>query len=161
MCRVCSTCNQVAAYVYIDAEPDVISKFAKDGFRLVQRMLNRHAGYKNLPCPLRGKALERRAVAEGLVPRARIVKVDARTVREEVNMAEGWRKMNMPEEVGKRCNHVVMLKTKRIQCVQAIKAQAIAAGDVVVRPDQAHVYLFAYQPEPETEWARRNSLQLF
>ncbi len=34
----------------------------------------------------------------------------------------------MPEEIGRRCNHVLMVKTKRIQCVQAIKAQAIATG---------------------------------
>ena len=108
--------------------PNVIDKFAKDGFRLLQRMLNRHAGYKNLPCPLRGKALQRRAFAEGLVQRTMIVKVDARTVREECNMAEARRKMKMPEEIGKQCNHVLMVKTKRIQCVQAIKAQAIATG---------------------------------
>ncbi len=31
-------------------------------------------------------------------------------------------------EHAKRCNYVVMLKTKRIQCVQIIKAQAIATG---------------------------------
>jgi hypothetical protein len=30
--------------------PKVIDKFGKDGFRLLQQMLNRHAGYKNLPC---------------------------------------------------------------------------------------------------------------
>ena len=108
--------------------PNVINIFGKDGFRLLQQMLNRHAGYKDLPCPLRGKALERKAVAEGLVPRTRIVKVDAGTVREEVNMAEGRRKMKMPEEIGKQCNHVLMVKTKRKQCVQAIKAQAIATG---------------------------------
>ena len=108
--------------------PNVINIFGKDGFRLLQQMLNRHAGYKDLPCPLRGKALERKAVAEGLVPRTRKVKVDARTVREECNMAEGRRKMKMPEEIGKQCNHVLMVKTKRKQCVQAIKAQAIATG---------------------------------
>ncbi len=108
--------------------PNVIDKFAKDGFRLVERMLYRHAGYKNLPCPLRGKALHSEAVAVSLVQRTMIVKVDARTVREECNMAEGRRKMKMPEEIGKQCNHVLMVKTKRKQCVQAIKAQAIATG---------------------------------
>ena len=101
--------------------PDVINKFAKDGFRLLQRMLNRHAGYKNLPCPLRGKELERKAVAVGLVQRTMIVRVDVQTLREECNMAEGRLKMKMPEEIGRRCNHVLMLKTKRKQCVQAIK----------------------------------------
>ena len=36
--------------------------------------------------------------------------------------------MKMPEEIGKQCNHVLMVKPKRKQCVQAIKAQAIATG---------------------------------
>ncbi len=49
--------------------PDVIKKFEKDGCRLLQPMLHRHAGYKNLPCPLRGKALASKAVTEGLVTR--------------------------------------------------------------------------------------------
>jgi hypothetical protein len=34
---------------------DVINKFAKDGRRLLQPMLHHHAGYKNLPCPLKPK----------------------------------------------------------------------------------------------------------
>jgi hypothetical protein len=52
---------------------DVISTFAKDGFCLVERMLYRHAGFKNLPCPLRGKALYSEAAAVGLVQRTMIV----------------------------------------------------------------------------------------
>jgi hypothetical protein len=42
--------------------PDVIHIFAKPkvGFCLLQRMLNRHAGYKNLPLPLRAKALHKK-----------------------------------------------------------------------------------------------------
>ena len=107
---------------------DVINKFAQDGFCLLQQMLNRHAGYKNLPCPLRGKALASKAVTEGLVTRTRKVKVDARTLREELNMAEGRRKMKMTEEIGRQCHQVLKLKTKRLKCVQAIKAQAIATG---------------------------------
>ena len=64
--------------------PSVINTFAQDGFRLVQQMLNRHAGYKNLPCPLRGKALRRRALAEGLVPRTRIVNSSGNVVDESI-----------------------------------------------------------------------------
>ena len=41
--------------------PDVINKFAKDGRRLLRPMLHRHAEYKNLPCPLRGKELASKA----------------------------------------------------------------------------------------------------
>ncbi len=88
--------------------PDVIDTFAKDGFCLVERMLYRHAGFKNLLCPLRGKALYSEAVVVGLVQRTMIVRVDVQTLREECNMAEGRRKMKMPEEIGKRSNHVVM-----------------------------------------------------
>jgi hypothetical protein len=60
--------------------PDVIDVFAKPkgGFCLVQRMLNRHAGYKNLPLPLRGLALHQKAEELGLVERTRTVRVDAR-----------------------------------------------------------------------------------
>jgi len=108
--------------------PDVINKFAKDGFRLLQRMLNRHAAYKCLPCPLRGKALHNKASTVGLVQRTMTVRVDANTLREECNQAEGRRRMKMPEEIGRQCKNVVMLKTKRKKCVQGIKAQAIATG---------------------------------
>ena len=108
--------------------PIVIKKFAQDGFRLLQQMLNRHGGYKKLPCPLRGKALERNAVAVGLVTRTKRVRVDRRILREECNMAEGRRKMKMPEEIGRQSKDVLMVKTKRKKCVQAIIAQAIATG---------------------------------
>ena len=79
---------------------DVINKFAQDGICLLQQMFNRHAGYKNLPCPLRGKALACKAATEGLVQRTKKVRVDALTLREELNMAEGRRKMKMTEEIG-------------------------------------------------------------
>jgi hypothetical protein len=108
--------------------PHVINTFAKKGFGLVNPMLQRHAGYKNLPLPLRGKALHNKAAAEGLVQRTMTVRVDANTLREECNQAEGRRRMKMPEEIGRQCKNVVMLKTKRKKCVQGIKAQAIATG---------------------------------
>ena len=109
--------------------PDVINILSqKDGRRLLHTMLHRHAGYKNLPCPLRGKALASEAVREGLVTRTKFVKVDAATVREECNMALGRRRMKMRDEVGKQCNQVVMLKTKRLKCVKAIKALATTTG---------------------------------
>ncbi len=107
---------------------DVINKFAEDGSRLLRPMLHRHAGYKNLPCPLRGKALASKAATEGLVQWTKKVRVDALTLREELNLAEGRRKMKMTEEIGRRCQQVLKLKTKRLKCVQAIKAQAIATG---------------------------------
>ncbi len=93
--------------------PDVINTFAKKGFGLVNHMLQRHAGYRNLPLPLRGKALHNKAAAEGLVQRTMTVRVDASTLREECNQAEGRRRMKMPEEIGRQCKNVVMIKTKR------------------------------------------------
>jgi hypothetical protein len=36
--------------------------------------------------------------------------------------------MKMPEEIGRQCKNVVMVKTKRKKCVEGIKAQAIASG---------------------------------
>ena len=65
--------------------PDVINTFAKKGFGLINHMLQRHAGYKNLPLPLQGKALHNKAAAQGLVQRTNKVRVDANTLREECN----------------------------------------------------------------------------
>ncbi len=63
--------------------PEVINKVAKDGFRLLQRMLNRHAAYTNLPpCPLRGEALHRKASTVGLVQRTNTLRVDVSTLRD-------------------------------------------------------------------------------
>jgi hypothetical protein len=95
--------------------PDVIDIFAKPkvGFCLVQRMLNRHAGYKNLPLPFRAKALHKKAEELGLVERTRTVRVDASTVRNDCNMAEGRKKMKMTDEIGRDCKRVVMLQTKK------------------------------------------------
>ena len=95
--------------------PDVIDVFAKPqcGFCLVQQMLNRHAEYKNLPLPLRGKALHQKAEELGLVERTMTVRVDASTVRNECNMAEGRKKMKMTDEIGRDCKRVVILQTKK------------------------------------------------
>ncbi len=61
--------------------PEVIAKFAKDGYRLLQQMLNRHAAYKSLPCPLRGNALHSKASTVGLLQRTMTVRVNASTLR--------------------------------------------------------------------------------
>jgi len=108
--------------------PDVINTFANKGFGLIGQMLNRHAAYKNLACPLRGKALHNKAAAEGLVQRTMTVRVDARTLREECCYADTRHKMKMSDEVGRQAKHVLMVKTKRKECVQAIQAQANATG---------------------------------
>jgi hypothetical protein len=93
--------------------PEVINKFAKDGYRLLQQMLNRHAAYKSLPCPLRGKDLHSKASTVGLVQRTMTVRVNASTLREECNQAKGRRRMKMPEEIGRQCKNAVIVKTKR------------------------------------------------
>ncbi len=108
--------------------PEVITKFAKDGFPLLRQMLNRHAGYKTLPSPLRGKALHNRASDLGLQERTNRVRVDTHTIREECIYAQPRIKMKMREEIGKQCKTVIMIKKKRKQCVRGIKAHAIASG---------------------------------
>ena len=108
--------------------PEVITKFAKDGFPLLRRMLNRHAGFKTLPSPLRGKALHNRASELGLQERTNTVRVDRHTISEECIYALPRIKMKMREEIGKQCKTVLMIKKKRKQCVQGIKAHAIASG---------------------------------
>jgi hypothetical protein len=107
---------------------DVINTFANKGFGIINGMLKRHAGYANLPLPLRAKALHNKAAAVGLVQRTNTVRVDASTLREECSYAETRHKMNMSDEVGRQAKHVLMVKTKRKQCVQAIQAQANATG---------------------------------
>jgi hypothetical protein len=107
---------------------DVINTFANKGFGIINGMLKRHAGYANLPLPLQAKALHNKAAAVGLVQRTNKVRVDASTLREECSYAETRHKMNMSDEVGRQAKHVLMVKTKRKQCVQAIQAQANATG---------------------------------
>ena len=109
--------------------PDVIITFTtKKGLVLVNQMLTRHEGYKNLPFPLRGQALQSQAAAVGLVQRTMTVRVNASILREECCYAEARHKMKMSDEVGRQAKHVLMVKTKRKQCVQAIQAQANATG---------------------------------
>jgi hypothetical protein len=43
-------------------------------------------------------------------------------------MAEGRKKMKMTDEIGRDCKRVVMLQTKKKQCIQGIIAQANATG---------------------------------
>ena len=92
---------------------DVINTFANKGFGIINGMLKRHAGYANLPLPLRAKALHNKAAAVGLVQRTNTVRVDASTLREECSYAETRHKMNMSDEVGRQAKHVLMVKTKR------------------------------------------------
>ena len=109
--------------------PDVIITFAtKKGLVLVNQMLTRHEGYKNPRFPLRGQALQTQAAAVGLVQRTMTVRVNAGILREECCYAEARHKMKMSDEVGRQAKHVLMVKTKRKQCVQAIQAQANATG---------------------------------
>ncbi len=61
--------------------PEVIAKFTQDGDRLLQQMLNRHAAYKSLPCPLRGNALHSKASTVGLLQRTMTVRVNASSGR--------------------------------------------------------------------------------
>ncbi len=60
--------------------PQVIDKFAKDGYVLLQRMLNRHVAHKSLPTPLQGYALHSKASAVGLLHRTMTVRVNATTL---------------------------------------------------------------------------------
>jgi hypothetical protein len=74
---------------------EVRTTIANDGVRILRRMLTRHAAFKKLSCPLREMALEKEAAKLGLIQRTNRVRVDARTLREECNFAEGRLKMKM------------------------------------------------------------------
>jgi hypothetical protein len=84
--------------------PELIETIAKDGLRILQRMLTRHAAFRNLPSPLLGKALHKNVAELGLVARTMTVRVDTRTIRKECNLAQSRRKMKMSEEIGRQCN---------------------------------------------------------
>ena len=47
----------------------VVTHIASKGHKMFREMFNRHAAYKNLPKPLRGKALRTKAKELGLVQR--------------------------------------------------------------------------------------------
>ena len=108
--------------------PHVIDTIVTKGLRQLKPMLYRHAAFINQPLPLRGKALHKKATEIGLVHRTKIVRVDSLTIRNELNMVEGRKKMKNTEDIGRDCKRVVMLQTKRKDCVQSIVAQATATG---------------------------------
>ena len=108
--------------------PHVIDTMTTKGLCQLKPILYRHAAFANLKSPLRGKALHRKATEVGLVQRTMTVRVDTKTIRNECNMAEGRKKMKMTDEIGRDCKRVVILQTKKKQCIQGIIAQATATG---------------------------------
>ena len=106
----------------------VRDRMNQNGVKILQDMFTRHAGYKKLPCPLRGNALKEQAAQLGLLQRTMTVRVDTRTIREECELAQGRRDMKMSDEIGKNCIKVVMLRTKRMKCVQGIVQEAKEKG---------------------------------
>ena len=106
----------------------VLDQMEKEGIGILRRMLKRHAGYKKLPCTLRGKVLNQKAKELCLVQRTNKVRVDTKTLREECELAQGRYKMRMGTEVGQACKKVIMLKTKRRNCVQGIIKDAVEKG---------------------------------
>ena len=108
--------------------PVVVEAIEKAGKGCLPRMIHRHAAFTKLPFPLRGKALTNKAVELGLMQRTMAVRVDTRTIKEECELAEGRYKMRMGTEVGQACKKVIMLKTKRRNCVQGIIKDAVEKG---------------------------------
>ena len=108
--------------------PVVVEAIEKAGKGCLPRMIHRHAAFTKLPFPLRGKALTNKAVELGLMQRTMAVRVDTRTIKEECELAEGRYKMRMGTDVGQACKKVIMLKTKRRNCVQGIIKDAVEKG---------------------------------
>ena len=106
----------------------VVQAIEKAGNLFLRRMINRYAAFQNLPFPLRGKALKNKAADLGLVQRTMAVRVDTKIIREECDLAAGRYIMKMGPEVGQACQKVVMLKTKRKNCVQGIIKDAVEKG---------------------------------
>jgi hypothetical protein len=136
VCGVCSVCVRSVCGVCVRCvcrkvtssmlRPHVIDTLATKGLRQLKPMLYRHAAFKNQLLPLQGKALHKKAAEIGLVYRTRIVRVDSCTIRNELKMVVGHKKMKNTEDIGRDCKRVVMLQTKRKECVEGIVAQATA-----------------------------------
>ena len=88
----------------------VRDRMHQNGVKILQKMFTRHAGYKKLPCPLRGNALKEQAAQLGLLQRTKRVRVDTCTIREECELAQGRRDMKMSDEIGKNCIKVVIVQ---------------------------------------------------
>ncbi len=71
----------------------VRDRMNQNGVKILQNMFTRHAGYRKLPCPLRGNALKDQASHLGLLQRTNRVRVDTCTIREECELAQGRRDM--------------------------------------------------------------------
>ena len=108
--------------------PVVMESLAMRGPAIFRKMFKRHAPFTMLPKPLRGAGLRAEAKKFNLVQRTQHAKVSAAVIREECELAPMRLDMNMPDEVGREAMRVIMMKTKRRECIQRIVQHAKVSG---------------------------------
>ena len=106
----------------------VMKKIETTGMLFFKGLFQRYAPYKALPPPLRGKSLSAQASELGLLQRTNAVRVDRATVKRECMMASTRIKMHMKKDIGRECRTVLVLQTKKKQCVDSILKSAMSSG---------------------------------
>ena len=108
--------------------PVVMESLAMRGPAIFREMFKRHGPFKKLPKPLRGVGLRAEAKKFNLCQRTQHAKVSAAVIREECELAPMRILMNMADEVGRESTRVIMMKTKRIECIKRIVQHAKVSG---------------------------------
>jgi hypothetical protein len=106
----------------------ILEAFEDRGPAMFRKLFERSNTFKMLPKPLKGNQLQAEARRFNILQRSRQARVGAAVIREECALAPIRLKMNMPEEVGRECKRVTMLKTKRKECIKRIVEHAKATG---------------------------------
>ena len=106
----------------------VVTHIASKGHEMFREMFNRHAAFKNLPKPLRGKALRTKAKELGLVQRSMSVRIGTSVLREECEMAPTRIKQKMGDEIGRDCRRALVQEMKKKECVERVINEATSTG---------------------------------
>jgi hypothetical protein len=106
----------------------VLSHIASKGDEMFREMFNRHAAFKNLPKPLRGKALRTKAKELALVQRTKSVRIGTSVIREECEMAPTRMKLKMGDEIGRDCRRALVQEMKKKECVERVINEATRTG---------------------------------
>jgi hypothetical protein len=120
--------TQVRARAKCVLRPAIMEAFEDRGPAMFRKLFERSTTFKMLPKPLKGNQLQAEARRLNILQRSKQARVGAAVIREECALAPIRLKMKMPEEVGRECKRVTMLKTKRKECIKRIVQHAKVTG---------------------------------
>ncbi len=126
--------NLIHANVKLHAEAKttlrnvVMSHIVAKGHDMFREMFKRHAAFKMLPKPLRGKALRAKATELALVQRSNTVRIGTTVIREECEMAPTRIKQKMGDEIGRDCRRALIQEKKKKECVKRVANEATSTG---------------------------------